>query len=205
MPERIDITGQRFGRLTILRDRDRQGRLLGDPKNRRVIARCDCGTERELSAKSIRRGSTTSCGCARLDAITKHGLSSHPLYNIHRAMLNRCHSTRSVSYRFYGAKGVRVCKAWHDPKVFMDWALSHGWRPGLTIDRINPKRGYSPANCRFITLAENVGRQDRVVRIRVAGQEMTLAEAALKYGIAAGTIYQRIKKLGWTHEEAVSV
>lgn len=58
-----DMTGQRFGRWTVL---GMTARTSTDGHKRTAcLCRCDCGTERVLYAQSLRGGLTKSCGCAR--------------------------------------------------------------------------------------------------------------------------------------------
>ena len=70
-------------------------------------------------------------------------------------MIERCESVSHAAYSRYGGRSIRVCAQWHDPKTFIEWALSHGWQKGLHIDRIDNDGGYDPLNCRFITGSEN--------------------------------------------------
>lgn len=85
-----------------------------------------------------------------------HGLSKHPLHNIWRLMKNRCNNPKNKSYKYYGGKGIKVCDKWeNDFYTFYQWAISHGWEEGLTIDRIDHNGNYEPRNCRFITRVEN--------------------------------------------------
>ena len=78
------------------------------------------------------------------------------LQNIFSNMVDRCHNPESKDYRFYGAKGIRVCNEWlNEPWEFEKWALNNGYRTNLTIDRINDQKGYYPENCRWITKSEN--------------------------------------------------
>lgn len=53
--------------------------------------------------------------------------------------------------------GVSVCQAWLDyPTQFVHWAVVNGFKPGLTIDRIINAKGYTPENCRWVTMTENL-------------------------------------------------
>lgn len=81
------------------------------------------------------------------------------LYRIWQNMKKRCYNKKEPAYRWYGAKGITVCKEWRESSdAFIEWALSHGYRDDLTIDRIRVARGYCPSNCRWITRSENSKR-----------------------------------------------
>lgn len=85
----------------------------------------------------------------------KHGLSKYYLYKLWKDIKYRC-LPNYKKHLFYYDKGVRVCDEWlHDPVSFYNWALSNGWEEGLTIDRDDNDKGYSPDNCRFVTMAVN--------------------------------------------------
>jgi hypothetical protein len=88
----------------------------------------------------------------------KHGGSGTALFMVLNGMKTRCENPNSTAYKWYGAKGVKVCPEWKDFAVFRDWAMSHGYKKGLTIDRIDPDGDYCPDNCRWITRSENSKR-----------------------------------------------
>lgn len=145
----IDLTGQSFGRWTVIH---REGRTPGGQIT--WLCRCVCGTERHVSGVTLREGQTRSCGCLRSDVTTRrnttHGMTKHPLYWVWAEMLSRCNNPAHKQYADYGGRGIKVCRSWHKASSFLRWARPR-WRRGLVIDRINNNSGYRPGNCRFTT------------------------------------------------------
>jgi len=113
-------------------------------------------------------------------------------------MKSRCFSLNNPSYKYYGAKGIEVCEEWcSGPSSFIAWAIVNGWKDGLTIDRIDSKRGYEPNNCQWLTFIENTRKgggeraltREEILTIR---EEMAAGgdkeELAKRFGRGAGTI-----------------
>lgn len=152
---KIDITGERFGRLTAIRP-------VRSESNEGVIwlCVCDCGNEVLEPAKRLRSGGVLSCGCLRKDKIAevnrKHSKSHKSrLYKVWVGMRQRCKDPNHKSYKNYGGRGIRICKEWDDFEVFEDWAIANGYNPDAsygecTIDRINVDGDYEPTNCRWV-------------------------------------------------------
>lgn len=85
-----------------------------------------------------------------------HGLSNTRLYSIFQNMKQRCYNPNDPKYGSYGGKGIAICQEWLDDfEVFYDWAMANGYRDDLTIDRKDNHKGYSPDNCRWITMKQN--------------------------------------------------
>lgn len=157
MPRKLELKGERFGRLTVLRE-------TGCEKGYYVWeCMCDCGTIHHAKGFQLKAGQVKSCGCLRkirlIERNTTHGKKDTRLYTIWCGMKERCNNINSINYKWYGEKGVSICKEWiHDFQAFYNWALSNGYEDGLTIDRIESDKGYSPENCRWITRSENTMR-----------------------------------------------
>lgn len=86
-----------------------------------------------------------------------HGLTNTRLYKIFTNMKQRCYNSNDPKYKFYGGKGITICNDWLENfQSFYDWAMDNGYKENLTIDRINSDNGYSPDNCRWISMLENI-------------------------------------------------
>lgn len=145
----IDLTGQRFGKLTVSKKSDKRSgsnRILWE-------CLCDCGETALCTLGNLRNGSSKSCGCTRGQ---KHGGKGTRLYSIWNNMKTRCYNPGVKGYRWYGAKGVTISPLWtNDFKAFRAWSLENGYEDDLTIDRKDSDKGYTPENCHWITLSEN--------------------------------------------------
>ncbi len=73
-------------------------------------------------------------------------------------MRSRCRDSSNSSFRYYGARGITVCSEWGEYQAFKAWAESNGYRPGMSIDRIDPDGNYAPENCEWVTRGENTRR-----------------------------------------------
>lgn len=153
MSAKIDLTGQRFGRLTVIEE---AGRVNGTVTWR---CRCDCGNESIVLGTNLRAGYSTSCGCYTRERAatenTRHGGRHDRLYAIWTGMRQRCNNPNSQAYKDYGGRGITVCPEWdHNFAAFRDWALANGYRADLSIDRVDNNGGYRPDNCRWATWHE---------------------------------------------------
>jgi hypothetical protein len=191
-----DLKGLKFGRLTVLEITNIK---LGC--NYKWKCQCDCGTIRIIAGGSLTRGMTKSCGCLNKEnarnLLLRHGLYYDPIYRVFKSMRSRCYNPNDDSYKNYGIRNITVCNEWlTDPTLFIKWALENGYKKGLTIDRIDNNKGYSPDNCKWSTLIEQVGNRRNTLYVLYNNNKITLAEAARITGINYYTLKQRMKK-GW--------
>lgn len=161
----VDLTGQRFNRLTVLR-------YVGNNRyNQRLWeCACDCGNITVTTTHSLRAGIAKSCGCLKKEIVTKrinehnhkHGQTKTRLYNIWYGMKARCKYPSHCSYKNYGGRGIKVCDEWeNDFLKFRQWAMENGYdedapRGKCTLDRIDVDGDYEPSNCRWITQKEQM-------------------------------------------------
>lgn len=127
------------------------------------------------------------------------------LYYVWHEMKARCEKPDHPRYYMYGANGRKVCDEWSKSYgVFQEWALSNGYRHGLSIDRINNDKGYSPENCRWTDRLTQQNNTSANRRITLDGETHTLIEWIRKKGLCKRTIYYRMKK-GMKAEDALTI
>ena len=134
-----DLTGQTFGKLTVIERAD--SRL--DKYGRKVAywrCKCLCGKVTEVRGAELTSGHTKSCGCGIAESSYRHGLYGTRIYSIHQHMLQRCYNPNNEHYKDYGGRGIQVCDEWHNENGvinFYHWAMNNGYNDNLTIDRID--------------------------------------------------------------------
>ncbi len=203
----MTLDNMRFGRLTVLyRTADR---VLPSGKHEVMYeCVCDCGNHKAVRLSSLRNGNTKSCGCYRNECSsarrTRHGMSDSKLYGVWNSMKDRCESISNRSYPLYGGRGIKVCSDWHDASVFIQWALSNGYREGLTLDRIDGNGDYCPDNCRWVDHIVQNNNTSRNHLLFHDGRSQTIAEWSRETGIPYGTIKSRVNKYGWSADDALN-
>lgn len=190
-----DITNVRSGKLVALE----RGYKFGDTYKWKC--RCDCGNITYVTVSNILHGNTLSCGCLKVNPPLniKHGESIHgqreKLYQVWVAMKQRCTNPNDRNYARYGGRGIKVCNEWKSSyEVFKRWCIENGYVEGLDIDRIDNDAGYGPDNCRFVTHQRNLLNTHRRLHAVIGGEDISLRDAADKYGITYKCIYHRYRR-----------
>lgn len=185
-----DLTGMKFGRLTPIEYISKRG----------WICKCDCGKTTIAKPQWLKEARMVSCGCYKNEMgakhLYKHGGWHNPLYKVWWGMKERCQNKNHKAYHRYGGRGITICEEWlNDYKTFEKWALDAGYEKGLTVERIDNDKGYSPDNCRMATRKEqsrNMRRNRKVARISENGETIaeykTIVEAAEATGCNQTTI-----------------
>lgn len=171
-----------------------------------VIERLD---DKDKDGHALYRVQCNICGATRVTRIstvitnhkkcfhTRHCWANRRIGMIFNAMVQRCYNSHNKSFRWYGAKGITVCNEWlNDASLFEKWALSSGYADNLTIDRINPKEGYSPNNCQWISNKENSRRAGNVNLITVKNKTLTGRQWALELGLGQNCINRNLRRFG---------
>ena len=145
MRESFNLTGRRFGRLIVLEQ------VASRDNNRCWKCRCDCGNIIIAKGKLLKNGNVKSCGCLKIDVLTKHGGCGTRIYKIWEDMRSRCYNPNNAQYKYYGGKGIGMSIWINDFAAFRDYSNTIGYADNLEIDRINPDGNYEPGNIRWVT------------------------------------------------------
>lgn len=197
-----DITGQVFGRLTVL-ERD----CFANGKTR-WLCRCECGQSTVVIGQLLRNGKTRSCGCLRADraaeTATKHGgyAGRKPTrtMRIWKNMIQRTSNPNCPMYARYGGAGINVCEAW---QTFQGFVADMGEAPEkLTLERIDNSKGYSPGNCKWATYAEQNRNKSNSKMLTLNGKTQAAVDWMKELNLTHDQIYKRIRR-GWSDEEVL--
>ncbi len=194
-----DLTGQRFGRLSVIK-------FNGFENHRAMwLCLCDCGNYKVVQGKLLKSGHTKSCGCYRIDKISKHGKYNTRLYKIYYCMMNRCYYKNDVHYKNYGGRGIAVCNEWKDDfMAFYKWAYENGYAENLTIDRIDNNKGYSPTNCQWVDMKQQARNRRSNRNYTINGETHCLMDWCDILGFNYKTIQSRLYR-GWSIEKALEM
>ena len=201
-----DLTGKKFGRLTVRK-------FAGRNEDKRACweCECDCGNTVIVQGKNLRTGNSKSCGCYNIDKIKernkvmkrKHGETKTKLFHVWAGIKTRCNNPNSISYRFYGERGIEICDEWaRSFSAFRDWALANGYREGLYIGRIESDGDYEPGNCRWVTMKENNRNRHSNTLITYNGETHCIAEWAEIKGMRYSILQRRLSNPHFTLEQA---
>ena len=195
--EAENLTGKRFKNLTVIAysHKDPYGSLMWR-------CRCDCGKETIVRSTSLRKGQIESCGCRSKSR--KHGLHRHKLYNVWQGLKTRCNNPNSNRFKYYGGKGIKVCEEWLEFNNFFNWAVTHGYKEGLTLDRLDSEKGYSLDNCQWVDYKHQNSHKSNQKRILYGGREFTLKEATRIAQVPLTTIYRRLRR-GMSHKDIIEL
>ena len=196
-----DIFGKRYGHLTVI------GEGTIHSKQRKVLCICDCGKETCVFASNLKRGLTKSCGCKRKGPRDNRSVlpEDKRLHTIWSNMKTRCDNPNVRAYQYYGGRGIKYCEQWEKWLPFKEWALSHGYREDLTIDRIDVNGDYCPENCHWVTKEEQMNnkRNNRIVEYN--GESKTVAQWAKTLGIDNRAMWDRLFKQNMPKEKALTM
>lgn len=196
-----DLKNKRFGRLVVI---ERVENYIS-PKGKSIarwLCKCDCGNYLKTTTNHLTSGDAKSCGCISKENILKvsksnitHGQTGARIYRIWQNMKTRCYNTKFVNYKYYGAKGIKICDEWlNDFNEFYKWAKNNGYKDNLTLDRINSESDYKPDNCRWVSMKIQNTNKSSNKKVMFKGEKITLNELSNKINVSAWTLYKRYSK-----------
>ena len=195
MKERIDLTGKRIGRLTVIKEVSYKKQ---PGKHRKWQCVCDCGEVREIFQDRLVKECVMSCGCWQKEIAaqkrTTHGHAHRPVYLVWQNMKARCLNPKHKSWDRYGGRGINVCDRWKDS--FINFIEDMGELPfcGAELDRVDNNKGYSKENCRWATRKEQTNNTSRNVFMTINEKTHTIAGWAEQSGLPHGVIMKRFRR-----------
>lgn len=201
----IDMVGQKLSRLTVIRrgENSAVGHIQWD-------CICECGSATTVDGRNLRSGHTRSCGCLLMEELKARVVHGHTVdgqysdeFKVWMGMHTRCTNANEKGYYRYGGRGITVCDRWQEFANFYD-DMGPRPSPDHSIERKKNDANYEPSNCKWATRKEQCRnrRSNRIVSFR--GRQMSLAEAVEISGLPYFTVSQRIGKLGWDDERALT-
>ena len=143
----MNLVGHKYGRLTVISEAERKS-------NRRWLCVCDCGNTSVVSHSNLRSGHTSSCGCLAKELLsskrTSHGCSRSRMYTCWLNMKSRCNNSNDNRYSIYGGRGIKYDPSWESFQKFKE-DMQDSYSEDLTLDRIDPNKGYCKENCRWVS------------------------------------------------------
>ena len=200
----IDLAGQEFGRLKILRraGKDKRGEILW-------LCQCNCGNLTTVRGSILRNGRTVSCGCLIKEMLANgtvrrtHGMGKTSTYRIYYHMLDRCNNTNNPFFDRYGGRGINICPDWTGKNGFVNFLRNMGERPqGKSIDRIDNDGNYEPGNCRWATPKEQARNRkgNRLIEyngkiqcLKALAEELGITRSAMRYSLQKHSFAEAVK------------
>lgn len=196
-----DLTGRKFGRLTVAS----RGDAIRGVRHWNCV--CECGRVCTVSEGNLKSSHTRSCGCLQREAAskasTRHKEVNTHLYIVWADMKSRCKNPNNNGFHLYGGRGIAVCEEWEDYLAFRKWAHENGYSDELSLDRIDPNGNYEPANCRWILPCEQALNKRNTFYLTINGETKPAKVWALESGTKYETIFMRKKYLDWNDHDAV--
>ena len=190
------MVGKIFGRLTVLIfTKRRKGRTFWQ-------CQCECGIIKEIDGYALRSGTTSSCGCFKIDLCTKHGMHRTKVYQCWSSMLTRCTNELYKGFHNYGGRCISI----EDPRwfIFENFYADMGESPnGMTLERKDTNKGYFKDNCCWATMTEQANNRRNNRLLTYYGETQTLSQWSRRLGIHKETLKGRLNK-GWDVELALT-
>ncbi len=190
--QRIDLTGRRVSRWTVLYFVPTDGRRT------MWMCRCDCGVEKLVNADNLLARRTQSCGCVRIEVTASRSTTHGETVNRKRSKTycawikakERCYDPNCERFPSYGGRGITMCIDWKDS--FQAFVRDMGVCPaGFSLERKDVNGDYCPDNCEWIPLKRQYQNKQNTRWVEYQGKRMSLSDCAR----LAGVKYKRLHKL----------
>ena len=198
MGRKIDLTGRKFGEWTVIKETANKS----SSGNFKWLCRCSCGREFEVDGNALRGGYSTRCvHCVGKLRKTKY--TGDPIKTVFMGMKQRCYNKNHRAYHHYGGRGISICNKWIDnPESFYAWAYKNGYGKGMSIDRIDNNKSYTPENCRFVPSSKQSRNRRTNHYITIDGVTDTLTGWCRRRGLKFTTVSSRIRR-GMNEKDAL--
>ena len=193
----VIVPGMKFGELITIKLEEKKDNVEF------WLCKCSCGNYAIVRKGNLHNNHTRSCGCL---AGVAHNSCYTRIYRIYQNMVDRCTRKNNRAYPRYGGRGIKVCDEWMGKfgfVAFRDWAYSNGYDETLTLDRINVNGGYSPANCRWVTMKEQANNKRNNALVEFRGKTQTVAQWCDELNLPYNRISYRLNH-GWSIEDALT-
>ena len=194
-----DLSNMRFGKLTAVSVCG-----INSFGNKLWLCRCDCGNEKIYPSGKLVSGRATNCGCMtktiKSKKAAKHGITAGKrprTLTVWEGMKARCYNPKSISYKSYGSRGIKICDEWlgkNGFENFHNWAIENGYSDDLEIDRIDNDGNYCPENCRWVSMQYNRSHRRITRYITANGITLNVSEWTKCLGISKSTAYRYLNK-----------
>jgi hypothetical protein len=190
-----NIVGTRIGIYDVLYECDYK---TNDGHKLYRVKCSECGWETDMQKRHI--SDTKECTHIGIDGVYKEYTTiwkNKRIGSIFRGMKTRCYNMEDKSYKWYGAKGIKICDEWmRCPELFEEWSLNNGYKDNLTIDRIEEDKDYCPENCRWVTNENNAKYKTTTSYIEIDGEVHTGRDWSEKLGLGTNRINTYIREHG---------
>ncbi len=192
----LDVTGRVFGRLYVMNP------IIEEKFPIKFLCKCECGKTISTTSSRLLNGNTRSCGCYRtelfLKKITTHGKYGTKVYETWHGMKTRCLNSKDPSFKWYGARGIKICDRWmRFENFYQDMGEPS---KGMTLDRIDNNGNYGPGNCRWVSFEENNNNKRNNVLIEFNGEKKTISQWSRKMKIKRNILTYRLMA-GWSIDD----
>ena len=202
MRKMYDITGQRFGRLTV---------ISRAPNNESGNARwncvCQCGSSIVVQGSHLRALTTRSCGCLQKEVASEltasHRMTDTRVYRIWRGMKDRCMNKNSKDYVRYGERGIFVCSRWVGSFELFYSDMGDPPTSEHSIERQDNNKGYTPCNCYWAGIYQQANNMRSNRYITYGGRTLTFTQWGRHLNGSKNLVSERIG-CGWTEQQAVA-